>query len=230
MTIISLNNLCVMRENTEAVRGVSLSMAAGEMLAVIGPSGSGKSSLLLAIAGLIPSRGRTLAPSRIGVVFQDHGVYPWLTVAQNVSFGLAAFSEEERAARVLSVLATCGLTDLSHRYPAQLSGGQRQRVAVARTLAVHADLVLLDEPFASLDVVTRLGLRKWLRDIARSLSIAMIIVTHDIDDAVAIADRVLVLKDGKTVLEIGAGDDGVKTKIVDAMLAPDNADPERASS
>lgn len=208
VSLLEATDLTVWRGDKKAVNGISLSVARSEILSIVGPSGSGKSSLLCAVAGLIPSSGLIRKPDHVGVVFQDHGVFPWLTVEGNVGFGLRSLPKADREKTIQQVLATCGISEFRERYPAQLSGGQRQRVAVARTLATHTELVLLDEPFSSLDVLTRIGLRIWLRHLVDQLGVSMVLVTHDIDDAITMSDRIMVLVEGKVRLEVRGGAKG----------------------
>jgi len=193
--------LSVWRGGRKVLDRLSLHLERAEVLAIVGPSGSGKSSLLYALAGLIPYEGSIRRPDRIGVVFQDHGVFPWLTAAGNIGFGIRALPREQRTAIVDELLQTCGLREVAQRYPQQLSGGQRQRVAVARALAQRTRLLLLDEPFASLDVVTRVGLHSWLKRLVDELGVSIVIVTHDIEDAVRLSDRILVLVNGQIAMQ-----------------------------
>jgi thiamine transport system ATP-binding protein len=197
---------------TVALADVDLRVEAGEVVALVGPSGCGKSSLLRAVAGLVPAAGEVRAAGRplhalpahrrgVGVVFQDHALFPHLDVAGNVAFGLveARAPEAVRRERTDAWLARVGLGDRSGDDVDRLSGGERQRVALARTLAPQPPLVLLDEPFASLDpgLRTRLSLEveRWLRE----LGTAALFVTHDLDEALAIADRIAVLRAGRLV-------------------------------
>ena len=197
---------------TVALADVDLRVDAGEIVALVGPSGCGKSSLLRAVAGLVPAAGDVRAGGRalhalpahrrgVGVVFQDHALFPHLDVAGNVAFGLveARAAAEVRRERTAAWLARVGLADRAGDDVDRLSGGERQRIALARTLAPQPPLVLLDEPFASLDpgLRTRLSLEVagWLRE----LGTAALFVTHDLDEALAIADRVAVLRAGRLV-------------------------------
>lgn len=200
--LLEARQLSVSRDGRKVLDQVSLHVGASEVLSIVGPSGSGKSSLLYALAGLIPVTGTVRSTEPIGVVFQDHGVFPWRTVEGNVEFGIRSLPKAQRRSVVTRLLSICGLSELRSRYPQQLSGGQRQRVAVARTLATSAKLLLLDEPFASLDIVTRIGLRSWLRGLVDELGVSIILVTHDIDDALTLSNRIMVLADRGFKLEI----------------------------
>lgn len=198
---------------TLAVTGVSLALARGELGALLGPSGSGKTTLLRAIAGLIPiSRGRialrgevvstasrTKPPEhrRIGVVFQDLALFPHLDVAGNVGFGLTHLDGDARAARIAELIARFELAGLERRRPHELSGGQQQRVAIARALAPAPDLLLLDEPFSSLDADLRARLRRDIGRVLRELEVTALLVTHDHAEALAFADRIGVIAEGR---------------------------------
>jgi sulfate/thiosulfate transport system ATP-binding protein len=204
-----------------ALGGVSLEVRDGEFLSLLGPSGSGKTTLLRVLAGLDkPDRGCVwldgvdfLALSarerRIGLVFQHYALFRHMTAARNIAFGLDVRpratrpSRSEIAARVEALLALAQIEGLGGRYPAQLSGGQRQRVAVARALAVEPRLLLLDEPFGALDTKVRKELRGELRRIHDATGVTTILVTHDQEEAMALADRVVLMNQGR-IEQIGA--------------------------
>jgi NitT/TauT family transport system ATP-binding protein len=189
---------------TRALTDIDLEVAPGEFVVVLGPSGCGKSTLLCLIAGLeAPTAGEMRSygqpitapsPDR-SLIFQDTSLFPWLTVWQNVSFGLAlrGVGRDERRAVAEAMLATVGLRDAANTRPQELSGGMRQRVAVARTLAMRPKMLLMDEPFAALDVQTRAKMQGFLVDVWRESGASILFVTHHIDEAVALADRVVVL-------------------------------------
>lgn len=191
---------------TEAVRDISFTLDAGEFLAVVGPSGCGKSTLLRCIAGLDhPSGGEILVhgkpvtgpPENMGVVFQDYSrsLLPWMTVSRNVQLPLdyKVRDRKEREAATSRALAAVDLAGFANHYPWQLSGGMQQRVAIARALAVNPTLLLMDEPFASVDAQTRAELEDLLLQIWQEFGVTILLVTHDIDESVYLADRVLVL-------------------------------------
>jgi sulfonate transport system ATP-binding protein len=193
------------RGGVEALASVTLTVGQGEFVAIVGGSGCGKSTLLRLVAGLdAPTAGRILLDGvplsgpheKVGMVFQEPRLLPWLTVAGNVGFGLAGLPAAERAARVADALARVGLSDKAGAWPKELSGGQAQRVALARALVVQPEVLLLDEPFSALDAFTRADLQDHLVDLwaAASPRPTMIVVTHDVDEAVALADRVVVLR------------------------------------
>jgi len=186
---------------------VSLSLQAGEVVALLGASGAGKSSLLRVLAGLVPASSGTLlafgAPARgghpdVALAFQDACLLPWRDVERNVAFGLdfasqPALSRRERGQRVQEALAQVELSHAAHYRPAQLSGGMAQRVALARCLARHPRVLLLDEPFGALDEITRREMQRILLKLVRERGTAVVLVTHDIDEALLVADRVLLL-------------------------------------
>lgn len=186
----------------EVLSSVSLDVADGEFVCILGPSGCGKSTLLNIVGGFLKASagsvlidGRDVAgpdPRRI-FVFQERGVFPWLTVNGNVGFGLFALGEKERAARVAHYVKLVGLEGFENAYPQELSGGMKQRLEVARALAVNPDVLFLDEPFGALDSITRLVMRSELLRIRRAEKKTILFVTHDIDESVQLADRVVVM-------------------------------------
>jgi sulfonate transport system ATP-binding protein len=189
--------------SVRALDGVTISVDPGEIVAVVGGSGCGKSTLLRAIGGLDrPSQGRvvldgitiTAPQEKIGIIFQEPRLLPWLTVAQNVGFGLEDRSRAERTARVGMALRRVGLAEKAGAWPRELSGGQAQRVAIARALAPRPEVLLLDEPFSALDAFTRTDLQDHLLDLWSDLRPTLILVTHDVEEAIVLADRILVMK------------------------------------
>jgi sulfonate transport system ATP-binding protein len=197
-----------------ALGGVSLNVELGEIVAVIGGSGCGKSTLLRAIGGLDPANegavvldGEPVAAphEKIGMIFQEPRLLPWLKVIDNVGFGLADRPKRERAERVKSALARVGLADKAKVWPRELSGGQAQRVAIARALVTRPEVLLLDEPFSALDAFTRTDLQDHLLDLWADARPTLILVTHDVDEAIVLADRVMVMcpRPGRIFEEIG---------------------------
>jgi sulfate/thiosulfate transport system ATP-binding protein len=194
-----------------ALDDVSLEVPDGSLVALLGPSGSGKSTLLRIVAGLeqpdsgsvvIAGEDVTPVPPQkrgIGFVFQHYAAFKHMTVRENVGFGLSIRREKKAAIRerVDELLAVVGLAGLASRYPAQLSGGQRQRMALARALAVQPRVLLLDEPFGALDANVRQELREWLRRLHDEVHVTTVLVTHDQEEAMAIADRIVVLDGGR---------------------------------
>jgi sulfonate transport system ATP-binding protein len=186
-----------------ALEGVSLDVEPGEIVAVVGGSGCGKSTLLRAVSGLDnPTQGSvsldgsvvTEPNDRIGIVFQEPRLLPWLSVAGNVGFGLEHRPRQERAERVAAQLARVGLSDKAGVWPRELSGGQAQRVALARALVTRPEVLLLDEPFSALDAFTRVDLQDHLLDLWADGKPTLIVVTHDVDEAIVLADRVVVMR------------------------------------
>ena len=181
---------------------IRLEIADGEFVALLGPSGCGKSTLLNIIAGFLPpTRGQVWIdaeavrgpdPRRI-FVFQERGVFPWLTVEGNIGFGLFRLPKRERAERIAHYINLVGLCGFEKMYPQELSGGMKQRLEVARALAVNPDMLFLDEPFGALDSITRLIMRRELLRIWEAERKTIVFVTHDIEEAVQLADRVLVM-------------------------------------
>ena len=187
---------------TPVLNDISMEVGDGEFLCVLGPSGCGKSTLLNAMAGFLPPTSGSITidgepvtspdPRRI-FVFQERGVFPWLTVEGNIGFGLFALSRTEREHRIAHYVNMVGLEGFEHAFPAELSGGMKQRVEVARALAVNPDMLFLDEPFGALDSITRLVMRSELLRIWQAERKTIIFITHDIDEAVQLADRVVVM-------------------------------------
>ncbi|MCE5302661.1 MAG: sulfate/molybdate ABC transporter ATP-binding protein [Planctomycetaceae bacterium] len=209
-----------------ALDDVSLSVATGELVALLGPSGSGKTTLLRIIAGLEqPNAGsgeiffqdenvahRAVGSRKVGFVFQHYALFRHMTVFENVAFGLRVRPRSVRPGRnllkykVLRLLKLVQLESMAHRYPHQLSGGQRQRVALARALAIEPKVLLLDEPFGALDARVRQELRQWLRRLHDDIHLTSVFVTHDQDEALELADRVLVMNEGR-IEQIGTPDE-----------------------
>ncbi len=186
----------------KVLEGINLDVRTGEFVCLLGPSGCGKSTLLNIAAGfLAPTQGHIEAagsiirgpdPKRI-FVFQERGVFPWLTVEGNIAFGLSGLSRDERQRRVKHYVDLVGLRGFEASYPSDLSGGMKQRLEVARALAVNPDMLMLDEPFGALDSITRLTMRKELLRVWEAERKTILFVTHDIEEAVQLADRVVVM-------------------------------------
>ncbi|CAL9391283.1 Aliphatic sulfonates import ATP-binding protein SsuB [Streptomyces sp. enrichment culture] len=199
---------------TEAVRDLTFSVAAGELVCLVGPSGCGKTTLLKCVGGLLAATsgevrlaGRPVdgPPPGMAFVFQEYGrsLFPWLRVGQNVELPLKQkrLSRDRRRALVTDALASVGLADAAGAYPWQLSGGMQQRVAIARALAYEPEVLLMDEPFAAVDAQTRAELEDLVRRLWRERGITILFVTHDIDEAVYLGERVLVLSASPTVVQ-----------------------------
>ncbi|HMR29620.1 MAG TPA: sulfate ABC transporter ATP-binding protein [Geminicoccaceae bacterium] len=220
---IEVRNLVRRFDGFTALGGVDLRIEPGELVALLGPSGSGKTTLLRIIAGLdFPTEGEVLfdgedATDRhvgargIGFVFQHYALFRHMTVADNVAFGLRVRPRRQRLSpgaiheRVTGLLRLVQLEGFAHRYPSQLSGGQRQRVALARALAIQPRVLLLDEPFGALDAKVRKELRRWLRQLHDEMGLTSLFVTHDQEEAMELADRVVVMRNGG-IEQIGSPD------------------------
>ena len=183
--------------DVEVLADIDFSVRRGEFVALVGPSGCGKTTLLNLCSGwLSPTSGTVDRPAQVRMVFQQDGLFPWMTVRENVHLGLRHVTrDEERSARAASLLALIGLNGFEDHYPHQLSGGMRQRVELARALAGDTDVLLMDEPFSSLDYLTRLKMRGELARLLRERPRTVVLVTHDIQEAAQLADRVLVLSE-----------------------------------
>ncbi|GAA4542254.1 MULTISPECIES: ABC transporter ATP-binding protein [Streptomyces] len=199
---------------TEAVRDLTFSVAAGELVCLVGPSGCGKTTVLKCVGGLLaPTSGEVRLAGRpvdgpppgMAFVFQEYGrsLFPWMRVGQNVELPLKQkrLSRERRRALVADALESVGLADAAGAYPWQLSGGMQQRVAIARALAYEPEVLLMDEPFAAVDAQTRAELEDLVRRLWRERGITILFVTHDIDEAVYLGERVLVLSASPTVVQ-----------------------------
>jgi putative spermidine/putrescine transport system ATP-binding protein len=203
--------------DTVALRDLDLTIKGGEFVALLGPSGCGKSTALNCLAGLLPLTGGqilmdgkridTLPPERrgFGMVFQNYALFPHMSVRRNVAFGLSMrkVARTEREHRVDDALRMVQLTDHAKKFPAQLSGGQQQRVAIARAIVLAPELVLMDEPLSNLDAALRIEMRTEIRRLHQTLGLTTVYVTHDQEEALALADRLVVLRDG-LVQQIGS--------------------------
>ena len=213
--MLTIKGLSIAYGKNVVVKDVSLQLSKGEIGCFLGPSGCGKTTLLRAIAGFEPvkqgeilindsvvsNRESHLAPEKrsIGMVFQDFALFPHLTIADNIGFGIRHLKRSRRAEqknRIRELLALVGLEAIKHRYPHELSGGQQQRVALARALAPKPHLLLLDEPFSSMDIELRAELAEEVRQILKQQEITSILVSHDQNEAFAMADHIGVLRDG----------------------------------
>lgn len=211
---VSVRDLWMAYPHSESPNGirivledVALDIEDGEFVCVLGPSGCGKSTLLRLVAGLEDhTRGTITTRSRPSVVFQEHGLFPWLTVTENISYPLKlrGIGKSERLKEVRTLLQMVGLEDFADYYPGQISGGMRQRTSVARALADDGDVLLMDEPFGALDEQTRISLQQELLSIWGHTSKAVLFITHSVDEALLLADRVLVMstRPGEIIEEI----------------------------
>ncbi|WP_312829965.1 sulfate/thiosulfate ABC transporter ATP-binding protein CysA [Pantoea anthophila] len=221
---IEINKINKSFGRTSVLNDISLDIASGEMVALLGPSGSGKTTLLRIIAGLehqnsgqIRFHGNDVSrlharDRQVGFVFQHYALFRHMTVFDNIAFGLTVLPRRERPSaagikqRVTRLLEMVQLAHLANRFPAQLSGGQKQRVALARALAVEPQILLLDEPFGALDAQVRKELRRWLRQLHEELKFTSVFVTHDQEEAMEVADRVVVMSQGN-IEQVGTPDD-----------------------
>lgn len=213
MSVLKLSDVCLAYNSQLVVNGVSIMLEDGEIACLLGPSGCGKTTLLRAIAGFKPlhsgtidSDGKTISSAlktevpekrRIGMVFQDFALFPHLSVADNICFGLRHQSRQDKAQRLIELLSLIGLSGSENKYPHELSGGQQQRVALARAIAPKPQLLLLDEPFSSMDVELRASLAKEIRSILKHEKITAVMVTHDQHEAFSMADRIGVMDEGR---------------------------------
>jgi iron(III) transport system ATP-binding protein len=214
-TILEAQNLFKTYEPAEGpvVSGVDLALEEGDILALLGPSGCGKTTTLRCLAGFehpeqgkVVLAGETLSDANtwvraekrdIGFVFQDYALFPHLTVEQNIAFGLKKLRRKERKERVARAIATAGLNGLEKRSPHELSGGQQQRVALARSIAPNPKIILMDEPFSNLDAALRSRARAEIRSILKRTGMSAILVTHDQEEALTVADQIAVMNEGK---------------------------------
>ncbi len=221
---ITIENIVKRFDGSIALDSISLEIRTGELIALLGPSGSGKTTLLRVIAGLEwPDRGAVSLHGRditdrnprerdIGFVFQHYALFRHMTVFENISFGLEVkpraerLPEQEIRKRVFELIRLVQIEQLADRYPSQLSGGQRQRVALARALAVEPKVLLLDEPFGSLDAKVRRELRRWLLKLHEKVRVTTVFVTHDQEEALEVADRVVIMNQGR-IEQIGTPDE-----------------------
>jgi sulfonate transport system ATP-binding protein len=202
--MLEINHLRKIYSNgAHALEDFNLRVGEGEVVAIIGGSGCGKSTLLRLVAGLETQTGgeirlgtrRLVEPDeRVNIVFQEPRLFPWLTVADNIGFGIQHLGRRERSSQVEAALKQIGLSGYGERWIRELSGGQAQRVALARALVTHPSVLLLDEPFSALDAMTRSDLQNHLSDLWLENGTTMLLVTHDIDEAAVLADRIVVMR------------------------------------
>lgn len=214
---IAMENVCFRYKHAkeDTLQKVSFTMKQGDIIAILGDSGSGKSTILRLLAGLekpydgsivvhdeiFVDKNTFVQPEKrgIGMVFQDYALFPHMTVDKNVGFGLSGMHKQDKRKRIEEVLQLVELEGYGKRYPHELSGGQQQRVALARALAPMPKLLLLDEPFSNLDAGLKEGIRNGLHNILKRAGVTAIFVTHDPEDAKAVADQVILLGEGKVI-------------------------------
>ena len=214
---VKINGLSFRYKNAkeDSLVNFNLDIEKGTVVCILGESGSGKSTALRLIAGLeIPKEGSILINEKcivdsstfvlpekrdVGMVFQDYALFPHMTISENIGFGLKKMNRKEKKHKISKMLKLVHLEDYAHRYPYELSGGQQQRVAIARAVAPEPSLLLLDEPFSNLDAHLQGEIRKELNHIIRKIGITSIFVTHDMEDATSIADKIITIEKGKIV-------------------------------
>jgi ABC-type nitrate/sulfonate/bicarbonate transport system ATPase subunit len=218
MQTIRIDNITKNFGSLEVLSNIDITVEKGEFAAIVGPSGCGKSTVLRMIAGLdTPTTGQVMAdnvvigqpdPQRV-LIFQEHALYPWRTVEDNVGFGmeLAKVPTAERRTRINEILEKVGLTGFQKYYPHQLSGGMKQRASIARALVLNPQVLLLDEPYGALDAITRLTMQNELIKLWRGTGKTVLLITHDIDEAVYLADTIYVMspRPGRIVRTVKAG-------------------------
>jgi len=211
--MIKVNNLSFSYENKKVVKDVNLSIQNGKSWAIIGPSGCGKTTLIYLLAGLLkPDRGKIKIDDKIinsirketGVILQNYGLFPWKNVFNNVALGLQVrdYDKDKIENTVFQVLKKLSIYKFRDKFPAELSGGQSQRVAVARSLVLKPDLLLMDEPFSALDAITREEMQNLILKIHQENNLSYLIVTHNIDEAVFLGQKIAVMKEGEFIHQI----------------------------
>ena len=215
MTALKLNNISKDFDGSTVLDGLSLELGKGMIGVLAGESGSGKTTIMRIIAGLESASSGDVTVSgyaagssihkqgKVGLVFQDYALFPHLNVYKNITFGLHQLSKQEQQNRAEAVLELVNLDGLKHRYPHQLSGGQQQRIAIARALAPQPSIILFDEPFSNLDSIQKNKLREQIKVLIKQTKSTALVVTHDINDAMLLADEIFIIKKGK-VLQSGS--------------------------
>lgn len=201
MDALKLDGITKTYGTRTVLRDLSLTLHPRECTVILGKSGCGKTTLLRLLAGLEAPDGGTVekpAGLKLGMMFQEARLFPWLTCRENIALGLPAGTDPRETDHWLQFVQ---LTEAADQYPSQLSGGMQQRASLARTLAMHSDLILMDEPFAALDYFTRSQLQQELRSMVEQLSMGVVLVTHNVDEALILGDRLLILKDGRITQE-----------------------------
>lgn len=205
MSLISIKNLDKSYGTRRVLTGLDLRVEPGEFVSVVGQSGCGKSTLLFAIAGFLPYEGIIERPQHVGIVFQNYALYHFMTCEANIALGLGHLPKIERAKKVQEYLRIIGLADDGRKYPWQLSGGESQRIAIARAFATDPDAVLLDEPFSALDLMRREAMAEWLMSFLAERPTTVVFVTHWLDEAILLGDRVVAMADGRIVQDFKVG-------------------------
>jgi len=195
---VSAKNLSVAYGTNSVLEGLNFEIRSGEFIGIVGKSGTGKTTLLNTLADFIGYKGEVNVNGTIGFCFQCHSLFYWMTVAENIGFGLSHVDKKEKKEIVADVLKRIDLEKYANKYPRELSGGQTQRVALGRAMAYNPQILMLDEPFSSLDIYTRDQMIDWVLKLIAELKITVLMVTHYLDEALVLADRIFVLK-GKNI-------------------------------
>ncbi|HZY38975.1 MAG TPA: ABC transporter ATP-binding protein [Mucilaginibacter sp.] len=199
---ISVHNLSVSYGENKVLDKLNFEINSGEFIGIVGKSGEGKTTLLNTLAGFVKYNGSIDLRGDIGFCFQNHSLFYWMTVAENIGFGLGNMSRNQKQEIVKDVLKRIELEKYEDKYPMELSGGQMQRVALGRAIAYNPGVLLLDEPFSSLDIYTRDQMIDWILKIISELKVTILMVTHYLDEALILADRVFVLKNKEIINEL----------------------------
>jgi len=198
---ISAKNLSVAYGTNSVLEGLDFEIRSGEFVGIVGKSGTGKTTLLNTLANFIGHQGEVKVNGTIGFCFQSHSLFYWMTVAENIGFGINHVGKKEKKEIVADVLKRIDLEKHANKYPGELSGGQTQRVALGRAMAYHPQILMLDEPFSSLDIYTRDQMIDWVLKLISELEITVLMVTHYLDEALILADRIFVLKNKNILTE-----------------------------
>ncbi len=199
---INAKNLSVSYGSNKILENLSFNIRNGEFVAIVGKSGTGKTTLLNTLAGFIKHEGVINVEGSLGFCFQNHSLFYWMSVAENIAFGLNDMATNEKEERVNDILKKIDLIQLGNKLPSELSGGQMQRVALGRAIAYDPNVLFLDEPFSSLDIYTRDQMMDWVLKIISELKITILMVTHYLDEAFVLADRILVLNEKNIAHEV----------------------------
>ena len=200
--LIKVRGLSVSYGSFQVLDGVDFECKDGQFVAIVGMSGTGKSTFLNALAGFVPYEGTVEVPDSIGYVFQSYALFPWMTVEKNIAFALTGVERSQRRARVQEMLKRIEMAELGKRYPSELSGGQVQRVSLARALAPDPAVLLMDEPYGALDHHTRDRMQNWLLSVWSETKKSVIFVTHYIEEAIFLSDRIVVIRDKRFAVDV----------------------------